>query len=29
MALLETKIMQVDNEPSVINDVGEEWGHFG
>ncbi len=29
MALLETKIIQVKNDPSSINQSNEEWGHFG
>lgn len=29
MAIIETKIIQIDNSPSTINDANEEWGHFG
>ena len=29
MALLETKMIQVANEPSNINEVNNEWGSFG
>ena len=29
MAIAETKILQVENSPSVINQSNNEWGHFG
>ncbi len=29
MALMETKIIQVANDPNVINASNEEWGKFG
>ncbi len=29
MALMETKIIQVDNDPDIINNSNEEWGYFG
>lgn len=29
MAIMETKIIQVKNDPAIINDFNETWGHFG
>ena len=29
MAITETKIIQVNNDPSIINRANEEWGKFG
>lgn len=29
MAIMETKIIQVKNDPEIINEFNETWGHFG